>query len=337
MSLFSRRKNPFFDPNKYHHTPTGFRNPPGSPRMRVLSAEMAREAAHFLGEMRRALSDPYPFPASHVIPAREALQGWVDHRQSHKVLWLGHACFLLSFGGVHVLTDPFLTDYASPIPLSTTRRIVPSAIPIAELPPVHVILLSHNHYDHLDAPALKQLAQRFPLAQVVVPLGLKGMMEQAGFSRVQEGDWWDVFDVAGISVRLVPAVHTSRRGVGDTNRSLWCGFAFGDGQRQVYFAGDTAYGAVFREIGSLCGPFSLGLVPIGAYEPRILMQSVHCTPEEAIQIGIDIGARHLVGMHWGTIRLTVEPMLQPKERFLTGAEGPARTVLRIGETIIMPE
>lgn len=305
--------------------------------MRVLTAEMAREAAHFLGEMRRAVADPYPFPASHVIPAEESLRGWAQQRESHKLLWLGHACFMLSFGGVHVLTDPFLTEHASPVPLSTTRRIVPAAIPIDALPPIHVILLSHNHYDHLDAPALKQLAKRFPLAQVVVPLGLKDMMHKAGFSRVQEGDWWDAFEVGGISVRIVPAVHTSRRGVGDTNRSLWCGFAFGDGQRQVYFAGDTAYGAVFREIGALCGPFSLGLVPIGAYEPRVLMQSVHCTPEEAVSIGIDIGARHLVGMHWGTIRLTLEPMLEPRERFLAGEEAPSRTVLRIGETMTIPE
>lgn len=337
MGIFSRRPNPYYDPQKYHHTPKGFRNPPGSPRARVLSAEMAREAAHFLGEMRRALADPYPFPESHVLAPADALAGWGAHHEPYKLLWLGHACFLLSFGGIHVLTDPFLTDYASPLPLATTRRIVPAAIPIAELPPIHVILLSHNHYDHLDAPALKQLARRFPLAQVVVPLGLGAMMVAAGFSRVQEGDWWDAFDTAGLSVRLVPAVHTSRRGLGDTNRSLWCGFAFGDASRRVYFAGDTAYGAVFREIGALCGPFSLGLVPIGAYEPRLLMQSVHCNPEEAVRIGMDIGARHLVGMHWGTIRLTVEPMLEPKARFLAGTEGPDRSVLRVGETMPLPE
>lgn len=337
MGFFSRPKNPYFDATKYHHTPKGFRNPPGSPGMRVLSAEMAREAAHFLGEMRRAIADPYPFPDSHVIPPEQALAEWTAMREPYKLLWLGHACFMLSFGGIHVLTDPFLTDYASPLPLANTRRLVPAAIPIADLPPVHVILLSHNHYDHLDAPALKQLAKRFPLAQVVVPLGLKSMMHVAGFSRVQEGDWWDVFELAGLSVRLVPAVHTSRRGLGDTNRSLWCGFAFGDASRQVYFAGDTAYGAVFREIGALCGPFSLGLVPIGAYEPRVLMQSVHCTPEEAIRIGIDIGARHLVGMHWGTIRLTVEPMLEPQERFLAGDDAPARSVMRIGETMYLPD
>lgn len=337
MGLFSRRKNPYYDAEKFHHTPKGFRNPPGSPSMRVLSAEMAREAAHFLGEMRKALSDPYPFPTDHAIPKADALAQWAANREPYKILWLGHACFLLSFGGIHVLTDPFLTDYASPVPISTARRLVPAAIPVAELPPIHIILLSHNHYDHLDAPALKQLAKRFPRAHVVVPLGLQGMMQQAGFSRVQEGDWWDNVEVAGLKVTIVPAVHTSRRGLGDTNRSLWCGFAFGDASRQVFFAGDTAYGEVFRVIGDLCGPFALGLVPIGAYEPRMLMHSVHCNPEEAVRIGIDIRARHLVGMHWGTIRLTVEPMLEPKARFLADAEGPDRSVLRIGETMTMPE
>lgn len=337
MALFSRAKNPYYDPQKYHHTPKGFRNPPGSPQGRILSGEMAREAAHFLGEMRRAVRDPYPFPDDHVIPADAALAAWVVQREPYKLMWLGHACFLLSFGGIHVLTDPFLTEYASPVPMATTRRLVPAAVSIDQLPPVHVILLSHNHYDHMDAPALIQLAKRFPLAQVVVPLGLREKMLRAGFTRVHEGDWWDVFDVGGISARLVPAVHTSRRGLGDTNRTLWCGFAFGDGARKVYFAGDTAYGAVFQEIGALCGPFSLGLVPIGAYEPRMLMRSVHCTPEEAVRIGQDIRASHLVGMHWGTIRLTLEPMLEPKTRFLAGPLQPARSVMRVGETMILPE
>lgn len=332
-----RRRNPYYDPDKYHHKPNGFRNPPGSPTMRVLSAEIAREAAHFLGEMRRAVGEPYPFPAEHALPKAESLAQWAANKSPYKVLWLGHACFLLNFGGIHVLTDPFLTDYASPVPLSTTRRIVPAAIPIAELPPVHVILLSHNHYDHMDTPALKQLARRFPLAQVVVPLGLKEIMVKHGFKRVQEGDWWDTFETAGLQVTVVPAVHSSRRGLGDTDFTLWCGFAFGDDARRVYFAGDTAYGAVFKVIGELCGPFSLGLVPIGAYEPRSLMHSVHCNPEEAVKIGGDIKARHLVGMHWGTIRLTLEPMMEPKVRFLSGVDGPDRSVMRIGETMTMLE
>lgn len=327
------KKNPYFDPDKSHHKPTGFRNPPGSPRGRRLSAELAREAAHFLGEMRRMVRDPYPFPDDHVISETQALRRYHECPASHRVTWLGHASFLLTFAGVKVLTDPYLSDYASPLPMKMTRRLIPAAISEAHLPPLDVILISHNHYDHLDTVALRKLATVHGNAELVVPLGLKPLLSRFGFRHITELDWYDEYSVAGLRVHGLPAIHTSKRGVGDTNRSLWCGFRVSDESKSVYFAGDTAYGPVFQEIGERFNRFDLGLVPIGAYQPRVLMKPVHCTPEEAVQIGMDIGADHLIGMHWGTIRLTTEPMLEPKERFLAGSQAISRQVMSIGETL----
>ena len=327
------KSNPYYDPAKPHHKPGGFRNPPGSPRGRRLSAELAREAAHFLGEMRRMLRDPYPFPDDHVIPEEQALARYQASSDPHRLTWIGHACFLLTLGKVRVLTDPYMSPYASPVPMKTTRRLVPPAITEERLPVVDVILVSHNHYDHLDTVSLKRLARRNPAAEVVVPLGLRPLLQKAGFRYITELDWYDSCSAAGLEIQALPAIHTSKRGLGDTNHTLWCGFRIADGDKSAYFAGDTAYGEVFREIGQRCGGFDIGLVPIGAYQPRMLMKPVHCTPEEAIAIGRDIGAAHLVGMHWGTIRLTTEPMLEPRDRFLEAADTLSRQVMKIGETI----
>lgn len=325
---------PDFNPctDKSHHTKKGFRNPKGSPRRQPLTGELAREAAHFMGEMLTALKHN-PFPADHVIPESTALRQYAANPSLQKLLWLGHASFLIKMGELTVLTDPYLTDYASPFPTPSTKRLVPSAIAIESLPSVDVILVSHNHYDHLDTKALLRLARRFPRACVVVPLGLTGLIKKQGFQRVFELDWYESVDIEGLTVTGVPAIHMSRRGLTDMNKTLWCGFALQTGHSKVYFAGDTAYGPVFKQIGQIVGPFDLGLVPIGAYQPRSLMRMVHTTPEEAVAIGEDIRAKKLIGMHWGTIRLTTEPMMEPKTRFLEAHSDIPRQTLRIGETV----
>ncbi|MDX5297936.1 MAG: MBL fold metallo-hydrolase [Gammaproteobacteria bacterium] len=324
-------RNPFYDPGKPHHKPDGFRNPPGSPPGHRLTRELAREAAHFLGELLRLRTAPHPFDDQHVVAEPQVLDALRTQTAARHVTWMGHACFLLHLNGRWVLTDPYLSDYAAPLPTPATRRLIPPAIATSRIPQVDLILLSHNHYDHMDREALKILAQRFPEARIVVPLGLKAILQRWGFRHVHEHDWWDKIRVAGLEVTLVPAVHTSKRGIGDTNRTLWCGFAFRDGDWQGYFAGDTAYGEVFKVIGERVGPFDLGLVPIGAYAPRRLMHPVHCTPEDAVQIGVDIGARQVIGMHWGTIRLTTEPLDEPRQRFLAVDSPLPRSVMRIGE------
>ena len=327
-------RNPWYNPDKPHHTRSGFCNPPGSPTRPPLSAEVAREAAHFAGELLR-LAGKNPLPPDHVLPEDEALNGYRAAGDQDKILWLGHASFLIQLGGVTLLTDPYLTDYASPVPSRSTKRLVPPAVAIARLPPVDCILVSHNHYDHLDTRALGRLAARFGQAQVAVPLGLKSLLQKQGFSQVTELDWYADVKAASCQVTALPAIHMSRRGMFDLNKTLWCGFSLESEKRRIYFAGDTAYGPVFREIGDHFDGFDLGLVPIGAYQPRTLMSSVHTTPEEAVLIGEDIGARRLIGMHWGTIRLTTEPMMEPKERFLAANTHVPCGVLRIGETLTL--
>lgn len=327
-------RNPYYDQQKAHHTEKGFRNPKGSPRRPPFTAEVAREAAHFMGEMTRTLKH-YPFPDDHVIAQPQALELFNGCTAQQKLLWLGHASFLIELNGVRVLTDPYLTDYASPVPTRSTKRLVPSAIAIENLPSVDVIVISHNHYDHLDTKALKALAKRFPRAQVVVPLGLEPLIKKQGFDSIVELDWYDNVGLNTLDITAVPAIHMSRRGLLDMNQTLWCGFAIAQQNFKIYFAGDTAYGPVFKEVGQKLGPFDLGLVPIGAYQPRSLMNVVHTTPEEAIQIGEDIQAANLIGMHWGTIRLTTEPMMEPKQRFLNAESTIPRSTLRIGETVAL--
>jgi L-ascorbate metabolism protein UlaG (beta-lactamase superfamily) len=326
------KRNPHFEPSRAHHRPGGFRNPPGSPKHKI-SSELAREAARFFAEMRRLAKAPEALPADFALSEEDALSQYHDMTSPYKLTWLGHASFLITLNGKRLLTDPYLSAYASPLPLGQTRRIVPAAIAVKNIPPLDGIVISHNHYDHLDIVALKKLAAIHPGVPVVVPLGLRALLLKCGFKRVDQLDWYQHTAVAGLTIEVLPAVHASRRGIGDTNRSLWCGFRLADSHKSVYFAGDTAYGEVFREIGKKSGPFDIGLVPIGAYQPRALMRPIHCSPEEAIQIGEDIGARQLVGMHWGTIRLTTEPMLEPRDRFLNAPGSLSRQVMRIGETL----
>lgn len=325
-------KNPYFDSSKSHHTRSGFRNPPGSPKSHRLSTELAREAAHFMGEFLRLAGQPHPFPPDHVIAEADALGEMLDMQDSHKLTWLGHASFIVHMGEQRIITDPFLGDYASPVPLRSLKRLVPPGISAERLPTLDIILVSHNHYDHLDAVTLRKLARANPRAKVVVPLGLKPLLRKQGFRDITELDWYDSVCFDGVEITGLPAVHMSKRGIGDTNRTLWCGFAIKDHHKQVYFSGDTTYGQVFKAIGERVGPFDAALVPIGAYQPRSLAHNVHASPEEAIQIGLDIRARRLIAMHWGTIRLTTEPLLEPPQRFLADKRDVDKVVLRIGET-----
>ena len=331
------KSNPFFDSKKQqHHRKSGFRNPLGSPKGYRLSTELARDGAHFLGELLRFVGKPHPFPPDHVIPEPDAIEQMNNQPDSHKVTWLGHASFLVHMNEKRLITDPFLSDYASPFPVRSVKRLVPPAIAAERLPALDVILVSHNHYDHLDAVTLRKLAKANPSVQVVVPLGLKPMLKKLGFSQVTEVDWYESVVIDSLEITGLPAVHMSRRGVGDGdgdgNRTLWCGFAMKESSKQLYFSGDTAYGEVFKEIGERVGPFDAALIPIGAYKPRSLMRNLHVSPEEGIQIGLDIQARKLIAMHWGTIRLTTEPLLEPKERFLADRRKTDKVVLRIGET-----
>lgn len=326
---------PFHDALPPHRNARGFHNPAGSPRARGSARDWLRffrELSLGPAHVRRP-----PIPAGHVLDADTALAGFETSAGQDTLTWLGHACFLIRIGGRTVLTDPYLTTWASPVPGFGPRRYAGTGIPLNRLPPIDLILLSHNHYDHLDAPALRQLAQRNPDAGFAVPLGLAESIRSLGFAKVRELDWGDQYSHLGLDITALPAVHFSSRTPFDRNRTLWCGFALSDGRQRIYFAGDTGWGPVFEPVGACYGPFDLGLVPIGAYDPRVLMRAVHADPEEAVRIGRALGAKRLAAMHWGTIALTTEPAFEPPKRFKAAALAAGYTedeawVMRIGET-----
>lgn len=322
-----------------HHGPDGrFRNPPGSPRSNADFGDMLR----FFRQMWREGS-AVPNPPGHA-PDQAAVRATALAAPNPSVTWLGHAAFLIRSAGKLVLTDPFLGEVAGPRILGRyfgPSRHVPPAIAAEDLPPIDIVLLSHNHYDHLCVPTLKRLA-RNPATEIVVPLGLGAMMAKLGFARVHELDWWQERSFDGLTVRLLPAVHFSGRGPFDRKKTLWGSFGLHADDARIWFSGDSATGEVFKEIGEKAGPFDLGLVGIGAYEPQHIMQASHATPEEAVGMLRDVGARRGIGMHWGTIKLTTEDPFEAPTRFRAAARAQGygeenAVILKIGETLALKE
>ncbi|MGW1769681.1 MBL fold metallo-hydrolase [Streptomyces sp. NPDC002073] len=224
------------------------------------------------------------------------------------VTWAGHASWVIRIGGLTVLTDPVWSRRI----LGTPARMTPVGVLWEDLPPVDAVVISHNHYDHLDAPTLRRLPRDTPL---LVPAGLARWCRRRGFTRVTELDWWEAVELGGVRFDFVPAHHWSKRSLLDTCRTLWGGWVLTDpAGRRVHFAGDTGYGHWFAEIGRRHPGIDLALLPIGAYAPRWWLREVHADPEEAVQACLDLGARRMAPMHWGTFVLSAEPVLEPLHR-----------------------
>ena len=241
----------------------------------------------------------------------------VEPRRPHRagpdevvVTFIGHATFLIQAGNTTLLTDPVFAQRASPVSFAGPRRARAPGIRCDDLPAISLVLLSHNHYDHCDLPALRSLDRRFG-APVVTPLGNGRLLRGAGISQVEELDWWRHAATAPLPVTLTPAQHFSSRNMLDRNRALWGGFLIEALGRRILFAGDSGYGSHFREIGARLGPIDLALLPIGAYEPRWFMKDIHMNPAEAVQAHLDLGARQSVAMHYGTFQLTPEGIDDP--------------------------
>ncbi|MDG4821306.1 MBL fold metallo-hydrolase [Asanoa sp. WMMD1127] len=227
------------------------------------------------------------------------------------VTWIGHASFVLQTGGLTILTDPV---WSRRIPPFITRYTAPG-VAWEGLPRIDAVLISHNHYDHLDAPTISRLPRDTPM---LVPANLGWWFRRRGFRDVTDLDWWEVRRIGPVTFTFVPAHHWSRRSLADTNKSLWGGWIIAaEGQPKIYFAGDTGYGSRFAEIADRQSGIELALLPIGAYEPRWFMRNQHMDPEEAVQAAADLGARRVSGMHWGTFVLSTEPLLAPVERLAT--------------------
>jgi L-ascorbate metabolism protein UlaG (beta-lactamase superfamily) len=244
--------------------------------------------------------------------------------------WIGHATFVLRLGGKLIATDPIWSERVGGL----IRRKAPPGVALEQVPPVDIVTVSHNHRDHLDAPTLRRLG---PQPLYVTPIGHRELLARLGITRVVELDWWQSHVEGDVEITLVPARHWSMRQPWDRNDALWGGFVFRTREGTAYHSGDTALFDGFREIGARLGPIDWAMLPIGAYEPRWFMQPQHTSPEDAGEAFVQLGARTLVAMHWGTFRLTDEPMGEPPERmrkfFAERALDPTRLwILDVGET-----
>jgi L-ascorbate metabolism protein UlaG (beta-lactamase superfamily) len=254
------------------------------------------------------------------------------------ISWVGHATYVLRIGGLTVLTDPVWSRRLPGVP----ARLTPPGVAWQSLPPVDAVVISHNHYDHLDAPTVRRLPRHTP---VLVPAGLGRWFRRRGFTAVTERDWWQSYRIGQVQFDFVPAHHWSRRGLTDTCRSLWGGWVLTAGspaepEARVYFAGDTGYGHWFSEIGARYPGIDLALMPVGAYQPRWFMQPMHIDPEEAVRACQEAGATRMATMHWGTFVLSYEPVTEPPQRAAAAWSAAGRPRehlwdLAVGETRIM--
>ena len=235
-----------------------------------------------------------------------------ENRTRKTLTWIGHASFLMQVDGINILTDPHLTKRASPIVFAGPSRTTPPGLKIEDLPKIDVIVISHNHYDHLDYQTILSITRKQINNQplILVPLKLKKLLESFGARNVKELGWWDTTSFKNLNIHSVPVQHWSNRSF-NTNKTLWCGWVFENANFKSIFVGDTGYSKDFSAIQKKFGYMDLSLIPIGAYAPRWFMKDHHCNVEEAIQIHKDLNSKKSIAMHWGTFQLTDEPMDQP--------------------------
>ncbi len=318
-----------------HHTADGFRNDP--PIEQNTLADFLRWQWNRLWKGIPAL-ESYDFALAENDPA--ALRA---NREKTTLTWIGHATVLLQVDGKNILTDPHFSQRAAPVQWAGPKRALPPGLSLEELPHIDLVVISHNHYDALDAGSIERLAARPGGRQTlfVVPLGLKSWFADRGIQNVVELDWWQEARTDVLSVTAVPVQHWSKRSLFSKNETLWAGFSIRSAGFNFLFAGDSGYAPHhFREIGARLGPFDLAAIPIGAYAPRWFMAKHHVNPEEALRIHRDVRARRSVAIHWGTFILTDEPLDEPPMRLRQARENlglPARAfeVLQHGETIFL--
>ena len=255
-----------------------------------------------------------------------------------KVSWLGHSTFLIQWKGVNILTDPIFGDRASPISFAGPLRYIPHVIDYSDLPAIDYVVISHNHYDHLDTVAVKLLGN-VPI--YIVPLGLKAWFLRRGINRnqIKELDWWDSVSFNNAIFRALPSQHWSARSFFDRRETLWASWRINLGGTSIWFAGDTGYNDIqFKEIGDKSGPVDLALIPIGGYLPRSFMRPYHVNPYEALKIHRDVRAKKSIGMHWGTFPMTAEGPGDPveelqKQRKKLNITKEEFTSIAVGETL----
>ncbi|WP_429301088.1 MBL fold metallo-hydrolase [Paraburkholderia sp. GAS199] len=320
------------------HTDNGFENSDG-PLARGSVWKWRWE--RLIHGLPRPPENGYAFPVDHPDVA------WLKaNRSVNTMTWIGHASALLQIDGVNILTDPVFSERASPFSFAGPKRYVPPGLALTDLPHIDVVLISHSHYDHLDAASVQALnAQAGGPPLFLVPLGIKAWLANKGIVNAQELDWSDRTRASGLDFWFVPATHWSARSLTDRNETLWGGWVVRTPPHaahpfSLYFAGDTGYSGDFKRIGAAFGCFDLALIPIGAYAPRWFMGPQHVDPQQAVQIFQDIHARKAIGIHWGTFELADEPLDEPPKKLAdatrdAGLSPDAFTVLHHGQMMTL--
>ena len=299
----------------YHHLPDGtFRNPEGSPKR----DENIKWSFRAFNKEKKKIKIEYP--KDHVINSSQVLKELEKHSYEDYVAWIGHATFLIKLGDTTIITDPLFSKNSGPL-IFGPKRYADSAIRLNELPKTDLFLLTHNHYDHLDYSAIRDFP--YKKSKVIIPLKLSKYFTRNGFKDVNELDWYEEIKVNDdLKVTLLPAVHWSKRTLTDTNKTLWGNFLIEYKDKKIFFACDTGYGDIYKLLGNKYGPIDLTFINIGAYnfKPMFDRSIYHATPEEALNIAQDLNSKKVIGMHWGTIVLSLEPIMEPPIRFKDNAE-----------------
>jgi N-acyl-phosphatidylethanolamine-hydrolysing phospholipase D len=301
LSLIFPKSNKYYDHSKSHHTPEGFTNP-------YLSLENQSKSFSSFWKMMKE-ERPKVSGVQKIINTDISVIRSKISTQKDFMVWIGHSTILIHISGKTILTDPIFSNRCSPVQFLGPKRYSDPAISVENLPEVDMILISHNHYDHLDRNSVIKLGNK-PIW--IVPLGLKDWFNNEGITNVREYDWWDEDIVKGIKLYCLPSQHWSKRTILNSFETLWASWAVEINDFRFWFAGDTGYNQyLFREIGDKLGPFDLSAIPIGAYEPRWFMKNFHVNPDESVMIHHDVRCRKSVGIHWGTFGLSTEPFDAP--------------------------
>ena len=293
----------------YHHLPDGsFRNPEGSPKR---DPNIKWSMSKWNKEKKKIKIN---IPADHVIDKKKVLENLEKLKNDNYVAWIGHATFLIRLGNTTIITDPVFSKNMGPLIFGPKRYVNP-AIDLKEIPEINLYLLTHNHYDHLDYRTIKKFPHK--KTKVLTPLKLSKYFTRNGFDNVEEMDWYDQVQVNDLKITLLPAVHWSKRTLTDTNRTLWGNFLIEYKNKKIFFACDTGYGNIYKDLGEKYGPIDLTFINIGAYDFRPMFEKsiYHANPEEALNIGQDLKSKKVLGMHWGTAILSLEDPFEPPVRF----------------------
>ena len=298
----------------YHHLDNGkFRNPEGSP---VRSENVKWSYSTFNKEKKKL---DMTVPDEHVIKKNLVLEKLNSIQNNDYIGWIGHATFLIKLGNTTIITDPVFSKNAGPLIFGPKRYTEP-ALNLNELPKIDLFLLTHNHYDHQDMRTIR----KFPYkdTKVFTALKLGKYFTKHHFKDVQELDWYQEVKFNDLKITFLPAVHWSKRSLTDTNKTLWGSFLIEYAGKKIFFACDTGYGNIYKKIGKEYGPIDLTMINIGAYDFRPMFEKsiYHTSPEEALQAAQDLKSKKVLGTHWGTFVLSLEPIMEPPKRFKDNAE-----------------